>query len=395
MVKRFILFFLFIIPGISFVSAQDINPMLTAFQKSFARGSLSTKIQVLQDSSKITDDSMGPLYMQALQFIIDNTKTLYDDSAARELTVLAVRLTGLHHCSKTAPLLWKLFSETDDEGVRIEILSSLGEMKPSQGTVAAINRWLEDENKKVRAGINVDGRLLAEAVVSLGKIGNAASFNVIFSTGALKYSDEITEKAAAALKKLGTDYAGSLMNVIKNNIPSEKILAVNLAESDTELTAEQKGKVFQTALEVALGKQQKRKENEQLLRKLRFEAVRQLTKLHWTAAASLAIQNFDKTIEEVNSGRATASRLVEAIKFLGSVNTHEAARRLSLYLEVLNSHKERGDQVDTRVVMAVITSLGMLGDKIAFDNLLYAGYLDYPASVKKASREALNNLKTE
>ena len=38
--------------------------------------------------------------------------------------------------------------------------------------------------------------------------------------------------------------------------------------------------------------------------------------------------------------------------------------------------------------------IGIIGDAIAFDHLLYSGYLDYPASVKRAAREALNNLKS-
>ncbi len=393
--KRYRLTILFLFAGTIFITAQDINPMLTAFQKSFARGSISTKIQVLQDSSKITDKSMGPLYLQALQFIIDNNKTLYDDPTARELTVLTIRLTGLHHYSETAASLWKLFGETADDGVKVEILSALGEMEPPDNIVQDMNNWLKEENKKVRSGVTVNAKLLSEAVVSLGNIGHSSSFNVVFSTGALKYSAEITEEAAAALKKLGTDYAGALIDVVNNNLPSEKLLAVKLAESDPDLDNEQKGKIFQAALEKGLGKEPVGKSDEQYLRKLRFEAVKQLTALHWTAAASLAIENFNRTSEEVDSGRVSASQLVESINFLGSVNTHEAALRLSMYLEVLNSHKERGQQINTQVVMAVIKSLGVLGDKTAFDNLLYAGYLDYPASVKKAAREALNNLKTE
>ena len=395
MIKRRVLIISFFLSGIFFLAAQDINPMLTAFQRSFARGSLSTKIQVLQDSSKITDKSMGPLYIQSLRFILDTAQTLYGDSAARELTALTVRLAGLRHYNTTAELLWKLFTVTDDVGVKVEILSSLGELKPSDEVVKGINTWLRAENEKVRKGAAVDVKLLSEAVVSLGTIGNPSSFNVVFSTGALQYSDEITEEASSALKKLGADYSGALIDVIKNNSPSEKLLAVNLAETDAELTPTQKGKIFQTALQTGITDQHVGKSDEQLLRKVRFEGVRQLTNLHWTAASPLAIQNFNTTLAEMDNGRASASQLIDSINFLGSVATHEAAARLSVYLEVLNSHKERGQQINTQVVMAVITSLGKLGDKTAFDNLLYAGYLDYASSVKKAAREALNNLKTD
>ena len=43
-------------------------------------------------------------------------------------------------------------------------------------------------------------------------------------------------------------------------------------------------------------------------------------------------------------------------------------------------------------MLALIQALGDLGDKTAFDYLLYVGYLEYPESVKKASRDALARL---
>lgn len=393
--KRTFLSVFFLLIGIFFVGAQDINPMLSAFQKSFARGSLSTKIQVLQDSSKVTDKSMGPLYLQSLRFIIVNNVTLHDDAAAKELTRLTIRLSGLRHYNETADLMWKLFNETSDSGIQIEILSALGELKPSQTIVTKLNDWLRDINGKAQKGDVINTKLFTEAVSTLGKIGDASSFNVVFSTAALHYSDAVTEAASSALKKLGTDYTTALIDVIKNNVPREKLMAVNLAVSSTNLTSGNKGRIFQAALTVGLTGKGVGKKDTEILRSLRFEGAKQLTKLKWTSASPLALENFKKTRQEVESGLASTSQLVESIKFLGSVNTHEAAVQLSMYLEVLNSLKERGQQVKTQVIMAVINSLGELGDKSAFDNLLYTGYLDYPSSVKKAAREALNNLKTD
>ncbi len=385
----------FLIISIFFVGAQDINPMLSAFQKSFARGSLSTKIQVLQDSSKVTDKSMGPLYLQSLRFIIMNNETLHDDATAGELSRLTIRLSGLRHYDETAGLMWKLFNETSDTGIQIEILSALGELKPSQTIVTKLNDYLKEINEKAQKGDTINTKLFTEAVSTLGKIGDASSFNVVFSTAALHYSDAVTEAASSALKKLGTDYAAALIDVIKNNVPQEKLMAVNLAASSTKLTPENKGRIFQAALTAGLTGKEVGKKDAGILRSLRFEGAKQLTKLKWASASPLALGNFKKTTQEVESGRASTSQLVESINFLGSVNTHEAAVQLSMYLEVLNSLKERGQQVKTQVIMAVINSLGELGDKSAFDNLLYTGYLDYPSSVKKAAREALNNLKTD
>jgi hypothetical protein len=43
--------------------------------------------------------------------------------------------------------------------------------------------------------------------------------------------------------------------------------------------------------------------------------------------------------------------------------------------------------------MGIIAALGQLGDRVAFDDLMYTQYLGYSAAVKKASRTALEKLK--
>ena len=48
---------------------------------------------------------------------------------------------------------------------------------------------------------------------------------------------------------------------------------------------------------------------------------------------------------------------------------------------------------DEEVLLAVIESLGALGDKAAFDNLLYVTYLPYSETITTAARTALAGLK--
>ena len=74
------------------------------------------------------------------------------------------------------------------------------------------------------------------------------------------------------------------------------------------------------------------------------------------------------------------------------MGTHEAAVRLTLYLELINSYVDNGQAYDEQVVIAVIKNLELLGDLVAFDYLLYTGYLNYSERVKQAAREALKNL---
>ena len=75
------------------------------------------------------------------------------------------------------------------------------------------------------------------------------------------------------------------------------------------------------------------------------------------------------------------------------MGTHEAAVRLTQYLVLLNSYTEKGQGYDEQIALAVVSNLGKLGDKAAFDDLIYATYLNYSAQVKKAARQALESLK--
>lgn len=374
------------------VFAQDSNSVLSAMQKNFARGSISTKIQVLQDSLEFSDVDMGALYSQAMEFIIDNSMNLKSDIATKEMTILAVRLAGINGYNESSSMVWDLFDIYDDIHVRVEILGALGSMDPEVYVVTGLNNWLKSQNERFRSGQPVERQVVAEAVVTLGALGDSSSFSVVFSTGSAKYSDDITYKSNLALKNLEGSYSQSLIEVIKTSVPSDKLAALFLAINDDEMSIEEKGDLFKTTLEIGLTSMVV--EDEALMRELRYSTVRQLTKLKWADASDLVIEHFNQVSVDYDRGLAPKSSVLEAVSCLGAMGTHEAASRLTLYLEFMNSYMENGQDVDLQISLAVIVNIGIIGDSVAFDHLLYSGYLDYPASVKKSAREALNNLKS-
>jgi hypothetical protein len=75
------------------------------------------------------------------------------------------------------------------------------------------------------------------------------------------------------------------------------------------------------------------------------------------------------------------------------MGTSGAAQALSLQLGLLNSRMERNRDYDPDILISVIGALGDIGDKVAFDYLLYIGFLSYPDSIQNAARDALNKLK--
>jgi len=377
-----------------FVFSGEYDPVLAAMQKNFARGSLSTKIQVLQDSDDYPDVDMDALYGQALQFILDNSVNLDSDVVARELTILAVRLSGLNGYNESSSVMWKLFNIYEDEQVRIEILSALSSLAPDPWVIDNLNNWLKQQNDKFNSNKHVSTKVISEAVVTLGLLGDSSSFPVVFSVSSTNFSEDITYKANQALKKLNGSYSLSLEKVIQSSSPKDKNLAFKLAVADDEMQIEEKGNLFKIALDIGLHAENDNAEGQEQLQELRSSAIRQLSLLKWADASDLIIEHFNKIINEYESGESLKSSVLETIICLGSVGTHEAAERLTQYLGSMNTNLENGQTIDSDISLAVINSIGLIGDNVAFDDLLYSGYLDYPDTVKKAAREALNNLKT-
>lgn len=390
--KKILFISVILLFSVVFVFSGDFDPVLAAMQKNFARGSLSTKIQVLQDSENYPDVDMSKLYGQALQFIVDNSENLDSDTVAKELTILAVRLSGLNGYNESSPVLWQLFNIYKDDQVRIEILSALSGLTPDPEVVESLNKWLKQQNDNFNSNLQVSAKVVSEAVVTLGKLGDSSSFPIVFSVSSTNYSEDITYKANQALKNLEGSYSQSLVKVIQNNSPKDKNLAFKLAVADNEMQIEEKGNLFKIALDVGLHTVTEDKEGQKQLHELRNSAIRQLSQLKWADASDLIIEHFNKTIIEYKSGESPKSSVLEAIICLGSVGTHEAAERLTQYLGSMNTSLENGQKIDLDISLAVMNNIGLIGDNIAFDDLLYSGYLDYPDTVKKAAREALNNL---
>lgn len=127
---------------------------------------------------------------------------------------------------------------------------------------------------------------------------------------------------------------------------------------------------------------------------LQLSALSVLASARWTRAAALVSRSFSLSAGELSAGVIDEERFAEVVRLTAEISSSETARAISDCLASFNGAKERGEAVPSgRVLLAVINSLGALGDKSAFDNLLYATYLGYPEEVVAAAREALSKLR--
>lgn len=383
-----------IVPLLS-VYAQDSSKILDTFRRNFAIASLDVKIQILQDAAggKNAAD-MGPLYMLAIDFVTNNGSLMATDARFSQLAAIAAEQIGIIKYVPAKASLWKLFQVDSDTQTLSNAATALGVVGTGDAEVIGdLNHYVETQNNVFAGGKQPDMVVLAACLQALGKLGDPTSFPILFSAMNLGYSDKITAVARDALLAIKGDFQALLTSVVKDRPLAEKRLALQMALSSEKLSSDQKAQVAQFALDVSLHTSAADTAVRTGFRDMRFMSARALGDRKWAPAAPLLMEHLDTTIGEFDKGLVDTNHLLDAIGALGATGTHDAAVRLTQYLVLINSYTEKGKAYDEKVVTTILAALGDLGDKVAFDDLMYTQYLNYPASVKKAARASLDKLK--
>jgi HEAT repeat protein len=277
--------------------------------------------------------------------------------------------------------------------VRISCLNALGTLaQGDEEVIEYLNVWLQQENTIFQTGKVPDVYVISAAVRALAQLGDKSSFPVLFNTMTIGYTDDISRSAREGLFRLGGELKENMIGILKESALEEKKLALQMSVETDRLDETAKAEIAQFAMDVGLHTAMVDNPSRQIARDIRYIAAQALTERKWSAATDLAIEHFDTVLLEYDRGLTDKRRVVEAVECLGAMGTHEAAVRLTQYLVLLNAYTERQQEFDNIIVLAVVENLGILGDKTAFDDLLYAQYLSYSSEIKNAAREALDNL---
>jgi len=383
-------------PGFTGLFAQAGNPVLQSYQKLFIRTSLATKPEVIENA--ITDPemqkSLPDFFDYTLSFVLQYADVFKDDQEMIRLASTIAKATAHAGEAQNRDALWRLFMAYRDTETRVAVLDALAILgKGDSRVVENLNQFLSNQNNVYRSGLIPDYPVLSACINTLGKLGDGSSFPVLFSTMIAGYPEEYSRLAAQALGSIKGDYKKYLIDVIRKNSPIEKQAAFNAAMEHTDFTPADRGEIAENALDISLSYIAPVESDQNYLDELRYASILVLTEQRWSRATTLVIKHFYRLQTDYANGKATKSRFIEAIRALGAMGTSEAAQALSLQLGLINSTMERTKEFDEEVLIAVIEALGNIGDKVAFDYLLYIGYLPYPDSIQTAAREAMNRLK--
>ena len=120
----FLLFFLLI----SSLWAQNPQDLLRSFKRNFAIASLDVKMQIIQDAGSNGSPEMGPLYRQAVDYVLDNFTLIDTDQRFRQLAVLAMDQMEAAGYTDGRYSVLKLFGADEDTAVRVSCLNALASL---------------------------------------------------------------------------------------------------------------------------------------------------------------------------------------------------------------------------------------------------------------------------
>ncbi|MHC6204065.1 hypothetical protein ACYULU_12830 [Breznakiellaceae bacterium SP9] len=370
--------------------------ILTSYQRNFVRSNLTTKMEILRDAA--TDERapefIGALYEFALSFVLRNAEFLKNDPDMIALTGLACRGAGQAEYKRSIETLWRVFQTYEDSLTRVEVLNALSVLGGGNAQLTGrLNQYLANQTSLYRSGVNVDIPIVTACIQALASLGDASSFSVLFSAMTAEYPSIVGEAATQALKNIKGDLKQFLLDVLKKNPPLDKLYAYRVGVHNEKFTELERAELAQTALEISLADYSGSYDNMNALRELRYLTIPVLTQYKWSRASPQVIKHYYKVQADFADRLASQEHFLEAIRAVGAMGNSEAAQLLALQLGFFNSQTERNASVDTAVTLAVINALGEIGDKIAFDYLLYISYLSYPEQIQNAAKEALNQLK--
>jgi hypothetical protein len=260
------------------------------------------------------------------------------------------------------------------------------------GIIQNLNEFFVSQNDSFRSGILPDYTTFSACISTLGAFGDASSFPALFSGLSVGYPQRINTEIQRALESLQGDFHEVIFDILQNNPPADKLAAFKLGTESEKFRVPNQGEFARMALELAMDYVS---QNESVtdIDLLRYNAVLVITRLRWIPASPLAIKHFYRTQSDYQNGAAPKERFLEAISCLGVMGNYESSQVLALQLGYYNSRMEYNAEYDTDIMLRLIQALREIGDRSAFDYLLYISFLNYPEQIQTAAREALNRIR--
>ena len=360
--------------------------------KQFIRGNIQDKISSIRNASQEEKISIS---LMALDFCLQNKAVLEDDRDLDALCLLSLLSLPYNYTdslsqdekAEFSEKILEIFNSFSDENVRIAVLNKISSGKlDSPSFVELLNSFLSDDFQ------NFSQDFYKNLISASGEIGNEQTFKILFE----KYRDDSYKSFKSELKEAIVKLSDNSVKDITDIISSGNLSDLRFI-FETIVQNEKKTQVFrsQIAENILSASIYITEDNSSLneLILLQVEVMKFLAESKWTRGSDTILKFYNFAKNEYSNGIMNTSDFCIVIKAVSETVPIKAVSLFSDYLIELNRQKENDADVQEEIVLALISALGAIGDKNAFDSLLSVTYYDYSDEVINKARSALAGLK--
>ncbi|MBQ7905326.1 MAG: hypothetical protein IJ361_06185 [Spirochaetaceae bacterium] len=362
---------------------------LTIFAN-FITGSLYDKVDIIKSVS--SDEVPQIFFEQSLEFALQNKDLIENHPAYYPLILSSIKKLNFNSSETTDDLLLKIYNDFSDYNLRLAILNAFSIIKIDNPNVSILVNDVVTQEFEKKDSSSVD--FFVAGLKTLENIKDINSFDLVFSCYKENISEEITQASCDTLYSLSPMYNDKILNIVINNDLEDKALAFKIVttnpKKDKNFSAEIASKLlFETINNIG---EVSELSQEQI--GLQLAAFKILEESKWTKETSLVLDFFDLAQKEYYELMISEDEFTSIIYALKEFPTTETCRALTDFLASQYSETLTTGSYNNDVMLAVISTLGELGDKDAFDTLLYViSCPDYSDEIITASRTALEKLK--
>lgn len=373
-------------------------PLLGQAQKiKFVKGNITDKTIAVREASG--EEGIW-LSNEAIKFALENKSLLGNDRELEGLAVaaiLSIPVDYLSNCSDADKKViinqfMALFSNFDNSNtVQIAVLSKILQCKdtlPTKDFTKLLNKYI--------TGINIntaDSSTVKAVLNSLEFIGDNESFLILYDFYNNSKYDNYKNDLKNAVSALIPNAMNEVIHLIHGKDINQISMIYRIVRENSKISKNFLSEIAENVLsESILIIDNSSKISNEII-ELQLDSLKILSDNKWTRASSVCLSYFMIAKKEFEVKLLSEKDFTEVINCLSNIAPIDSVSPLTIYLEELNSIAESGENVSTAVVLAVIKSLGAIGDKSAFDSLLAVTYLNYPEEVLSAAREALAGLR--
>lgn len=373
------------------VSALFAQNFSDNYIRDFRAADSSVKQRILESSLEYPAEELEELYIEVLEYVLGNAGDRINDQSTRMMYRLAVdRLVEIGD-NRPALRVWNLFELDRDTSQRqylLEALQVLGQGAPRLHQ--RLNAWILARNSLARSGTRIDAQVLGTAIDTVAALGDPLFIESLLHTVIYGHPAAIDRPARAAIAAFPAD---DRVTVFSDYIPKQELeLQIDLLDyvwNTDDLAEEQKAAIAAAVLRVAVGRRLSTQENTRINRRVRLAATEIIRTVGYQPASDSVVEHFNLAALEYERRVINLSEFIDALNTLGSVGTAEASRRLTRYLEYMNTQTQNDRPVSTQLMLAVVNNLRDLAQPDAYNALFYATMLDYPTRVQTALQEAI------